>query len=252
MMDQAVLDAWASHASPDFEDLEDEVPMPAPLVVQPVSRRASKTHVISQMKSIASQLQSPHTLPALVDVDSIPAASRPCNIHSQSIQSTTQGAQTANEQNVRSCFQQVSTLVDVNASVFKNDAHATSIVDDISSRHGVWLSAGTVQEHARRLSVDRKKLLKTAELLAISGYLAYTYMMQRAIASIIEHVKARDGVCKTFYIFIRYDETPMKMTVLDTEILYGMDADLQAKLKDILPDDAFIRDAGWGVQTLEC
>jgi hypothetical protein len=118
------------------------------------------------------------------------------------------------------------------------------IIKDILGRRCVHLSASTIQVHARRLGVTRHKLLNVSQTFAASTYLLYVHCMRKALTHICDDVKSRGGLLKSFYVFVRYDETPMKMTVLDTDWLYGLEGNLAEQLLKLLPGDALVKDAG--------
>ncbi|CAK0845029.1 unnamed protein product, partial [Prorocentrum cordatum] len=48
--------------------------------------------------------------------------------------------------------------------------------------------------------------------------------------SIIDNVQAKSGILQTFFVFYREDETPLKMTVSDTDSLYGLPAAIVDKV----------------------
>ena len=190
-----------------------------------------------------------------VDVVAIPSCSESSHVEEclavnlpsirrSSLSSVPQGAKVCEQLGVEQTVADAISFVSANIDEARIGKDAKKIVDDLTSRSGVWLSAGTISEHARRLEVKRDKLLEVAELQACTLYLTYIHCMRKALQQIVEEVKQRGGRLKTFYLFFRYDETPMKMTVLDTEILYGMSEDLANMLREYLPADHLVRDAG--------
>ncbi|CAK0791827.1 unnamed protein product [Prorocentrum cordatum] len=56
-----------------------------------------------------------------------------------------------------------------------------------------------------------------------------SHSLEAALA-IIDNVQAKSGILQTFFVFYREDETPLKMTVSDTDSLYGLPAAIVDKV----------------------
>ena len=102
---------------------------------------------------------------------------------------------------------------------WKVDLDCNRIFAELASRRS-WLSAGSLINRSRSLSVSRWKLLRTAEQRACALWLKYIYDFRASLRQLIEFVNSSDGVMQTLYCFIRYDETPMRCYVVDTDSLY--------------------------------
>lgn len=134
----------------------------------------------------------------------------------------------------------------LDAGVARVDPVAKTIIDDLHNSRLAWLSAKSLTTHAARLQVDKKTLLQKAELHAAALYLSYLVGMRQSIARIKADVLAKGGSLVAAYLFMRCDETPLMMTVVDNDLLTLLPDELQAQLQ--LAQDAGylprIRDQG--------
>ena len=74
-------------------------------------------------------------------------------------------------------------------------------------------------------------MLQKAELHAAALYLSYLVGMRQSIARIKADVVAKGGSLVAAYLFMRCDETPLMMTVVDNDLLTLLPDELQAQLQ---------------------
>ena len=122
-------------------------------------------------------------------------------------------------------------LLDKYAKYFETYASAAKVTENLSSNPLAWFSAKTVTAHAVALGIDRKTLVTKSELYAAALLVSYYQMFRAQIKWLCQLFRAAGGICSTLFCFKRYDETPLKIALLDIErILQVADADALNKL----------------------
>ena len=72
---------------------------------------------------------------------------------------------------------------------------------------------------AEKLKVSRKLIDKTQALVSSATFLLTIHVFRQALRKLIAHVKALGGVPLLLSLFVRYDESPLTLTVVDFEAL---------------------------------
>eukprot|EP00959_Pyramimonas_sp_CCMP1952_P257501 5379969-Pyramimonas_sp.AAC.1 len=112
----------------------------------------------------------------------------------------------------------------------KHYAPAERVHSHLTSADNVLLTCKTLNEHARRSGTERRQFAKKSMLCASVTWVGYLHSMRCSIQAIIDNVQAKSGILQTFFVFYREDETPLKMTVSDTDSLYGLPAAIVDKV----------------------
>ncbi|CAK0877078.1 unnamed protein product, partial [Prorocentrum cordatum] len=121
---------------------------------------------------------------------------------------------------------------------------AKKVVADMVGRDGAWLTAKTLSEHARRIGVPDGTLACKAELTAAAAWIAYVYSMRDQIRKIADDTIRADGILHTLYTFIRFDETPLRLTVVDKNVFFGLPQDVIDEVAGFFSERHEARDAG--------
>ena len=122
---------------------------------------------------------------------------------------------------------------------------ATKMCADLAGDYRSWFSAKTLIAHAKKLEVTTKDLVSKAQLYAASALVTAIHMFKRQLRWICQLFRGADGECKTLFTFRRYDETPLKMAILniDTCLELHNEAALNALLKENF-ESMSMRDTG--------
>ena len=105
---------------------------------------------------------------------------------------------------------------------FQNDAQGQAITRFDTSTPNVSLASGSVTFQAGRLNVSRDKLRHTRGLHACAAVLIQYADLRSVLSAIISDCRRRGGRLVTFTTSVRYDETPMKLVVLDADNTWGL------------------------------
>ena len=138
--------------------------------------------------------------------------------------------------NVQICCEMVLRYLSDFGDLLSKDAQASSICSDAMAYDSSLLCYASSIQKAKHMGVSRKKLLMKSALHVTTSFVIFITAMRTTLASISAQVVALGGKAHCFYIFVKYDESPMKMTLVDADVLYGLDDELQASLAALFSD----------------
>lgn len=116
-------------------------------------------------------------------------------------------------------------LADGRQAIPGDSATMRILGSDLSGRN-VSMNAGSATAQAERLGVSRHKLRDVRRLHAGATILVQIGDLRRVLKAVEQDTKRAGGSLVSFSTFVRYDETPMKLAVVDTDVLLGLPTEL--------------------------
>jgi hypothetical protein len=105
---------------------------------------------------------------------------------------------------------------------FANDGQGQAITTIDASTPNASLASGSATYQAERLSVSRDKLRHTRGLRTRAAVLIQYADLRKVTSAIVCDCRRKGGRLVTFTTSVRYDETPMKLVVLDADNTWGL------------------------------
>ena len=113
------------------------------------------------------------------------------------------------------------TLVQQTRDKIREDK-ASLRVHEFDMKHpNASLSRGTLSNQALQCNVSRKKLSTSRNQLACVSWMLYHRDIRDAMSCLVKHVKSKGGHLQTLSLFMRCDETPMKLVTVDMDAVWG-------------------------------
>lgn len=121
---------------------------------------------------------------------------------------------------------EVGALTELHRMAMTQDPETLKVVNSDMSGRNVSMNAGSMGAQADRLGISRCKLRSVRSMHACATVLVQSHDLQRIMRAVKADTERAGGCLITFTTFARYDETPMKMAVVDSDVLFGLPPEL--------------------------
>jgi len=123
------------------------------------------------------------------------------------------------------------------SDVIPTDPHAVTVIDSITRKRGVLLAHKTKTSHSDSVGVERHTLTSKSELFASTRWLAFIYGMRNSVERIKGEAAEKGHDLETWWMFLRCDETPLTMTIVDDQCLHALPEEVRHLVEDAVKDE---------------
>lgn len=106
------------------------------------------------------------------------------------------------------------------------DPETLKVVKSDMSGRNVCMPAGSMGAQSVRLATSCCKLRSVRSIHACATVLVHSQGLRSILHAIKIDIERAGGCLITFTTFVRYDETPTKLSVVDSAVLYGLPPEL--------------------------
>ena len=115
------------------------------------------------------------------------------------------------------------------------DEEGHRIVDHSLCQRNAAMNSGSFSSQAADLNTSRAKLRETRIVHASASLCLLISDVRRLLIAIVADTTAAGGSCVSLTLYVRYDETPMKLVVADSDELWGLGPEFFST-KDVAAD----------------